>query len=90
MSRRASLFFSSVPRPECCLETGNSRIESIRVLAPTQSTIGSMITVFSYVDNVTIGIFADKNLVNNPQRVIDLVDEEIDDILRWAKEIKDS
>jgi hypothetical protein len=72
LSRKASVVISNVPGPKQRLFLCGKPISEMYFWVPQSGSIGLGISILTYVDEVLFGLAADRRLVPDPHRVLDL------------------
>jgi WS/DGAT C-terminal domain len=53
-------------------------VRAVLVWAPTSGHIGMSVSIFSYRDEVTVGLMVDAALIPDPESIIDQLERELD------------
>jgi WS/DGAT/MGAT family acyltransferase len=78
LSRKASVVISNVPGPKQRLYLCGKPISEMYFWVPQSGSIGLGVSILTYVDEVLFGLVADRKLVPDPHRVIDLFAAEFE------------
>jgi hypothetical protein len=77
-SAKATAVMTNVPGPPAPVYLAGAPVRTVLVWAPTSGHIGMSVSIFSYRDEVTIGLMVDANLVREPDRLIAGLENELD------------
>lgn len=77
LADKASLAMSNVPGPRKKLSLAGQTIEQILFWVPTCDPTALGLSIFSYADEITVGVVADAARVPDPQRLADAFGEEL-------------
>jgi len=80
-SRKGSAVVSNVPGPQAPLYMCGQRISEMYFWVPQTGTIGVGISILSYAGKVNFGMIADRNLVQDPGRVVEKFAPEFEKLL---------
>jgi WS/DGAT/MGAT family acyltransferase len=80
-SRKGSAVVSNVPGPQAPLYMCGQRVSEMYFWVPQSGTIGLGISILSYAGKVLFGLIADRNLVKEPQRIVDRFGPEFEKLL---------
>lgn len=82
---KATLLFSNVGGPKDKVFYAGVEFESLFSMSPNMARCGISVTSFSYIDKVTITIYADKNLMPYPKKFIECVENAIKKLMKPQK-----
>ncbi|ELT97406.1 hypothetical protein CAPTEDRAFT_205446 [Capitella teleta] len=85
IAKKCSMVLSNVPGPSEPLHLLGNKIEDIMFWPPCMANVGLGVSIFSYSGNVRIGVLSDKNLLTNPDL---LVQEFVKKVNELATELK--
>jgi diacylglycerol O-acyltransferase / wax synthase len=77
-SRKGTAVVSNVPGPTTPLHLCGQRISEMYFWVPQSGSMGIGVSVLTYAGRVHVGMIADRNLVPDPQRVVDLFAPEFE------------
>jgi diacylglycerol O-acyltransferase / wax synthase len=77
-SRKGTAVVSNVPGPKTPLYLCGQRITEMYFWVPQSGSMGIGVSVLTYAGRVHVGMIADRNLVPDPQRVVDLFAPELE------------
>jgi len=83
-SRKGSLVASNVPGPQTPLCICGQRISEMYFWVPQSGSIGVGVSILSYAGKVFFGLIADRACVAEPQRVVDRLGPEFEQLLLAA------
>ena len=83
-SRKGSLVASNVPGPQTSLCICGQRISEMYFWVPQSGSIGVGVSILSYAGKVFFGLIADRACVPEPQRVVDRLGAEFEQLLLAA------
>jgi WS/DGAT/MGAT family acyltransferase len=69
---------SNLPGPKRHVRIGGARMRNLVFWPPQAGGIGIGVSFFTYAGALSIGISADRNVLPNPQRVLDVMREELE------------
>jgi WS/DGAT/MGAT family acyltransferase len=70
-SQKATTVLTNVPGPQVPLFISGAEVQKIMFWVPQNGTIGMGISILSYNGSVEFGLIVDKNLVSDPENVIE-------------------
>ncbi|MFZ5569267.1 MAG: wax ester/triacylglycerol synthase family O-acyltransferase [Thermodesulfobacteriota bacterium] len=93
VARRTANFFankgtavlSNVHGPRQPVYFAGGKIRNMIFWVPRSGDISTGISILSYADEITVGISADTNLIAEPQRIVDAVRREIQELFELAR-----
>jgi WS/DGAT/MGAT family acyltransferase len=77
-SRKGTAVVSNVPGPQVPLYLCGQKISEMYFWVPQSGSMGIGVSVLTYAGQVHIGMIADRNLVSDPRRVVDLFAPEFE------------
>ena len=77
-SRKGTAVVSNVPGPQVPLYLCGQKISEMYFWVPQSGSMGIGVSVLTYAGQVYVGMIADRNLVPDPQRVVDLFAPEFE------------
>jgi diacylglycerol O-acyltransferase / wax synthase len=77
---KASAMTTNVPGPRVPVYLAGTRLRAVLVWAPVSGSVGMTVSIFSYHDNVTIGLLGDAGLVPDPQRIARRAEAELQEL----------
>jgi len=83
-SRKGSLVTSNVPGPQSPLYLCGQRISEMYFWVPQSGSMGVGVSILSYAGKVFIGMIADRELIADPQQVVDRFGPEFERLLLSA------
>jgi WS/DGAT/MGAT family acyltransferase len=81
-SSKGTAVMTNVPGPREPVYLAGVPVRAVLVWAPTSGSVGMSVSIFSYRGEVTIGLMVDAAVVSEPQRIIDALDPELDELRR--------
>jgi WS/DGAT/MGAT family acyltransferase len=81
---QANLTISNVPGPTEPLYYGRSRLESFYSVGPVLEGIGLNVTVWSYVDRLSVGVIACRDSMPDPWELVDAIQESFQGLVKAA------
>ncbi len=76
-SAKASAVMTNVPGPREVVYLAGTPVRAVLVWAPTSGSVGMSVSIFSYRDEVTIGLLVDAGLVADPQLIMRRTEQEL-------------
>lgn len=76
-SAKGSAVMTNVPGPREPVYMAGVPVRAVLVWAPTSGSVGMSVSIFSYRDEVTIGLMVDSAIVPEPQQIIDALEPEL-------------
>ena len=77
-SRKGTAVVSNVPGPKQSLYLCGQRISEMYFWVPQSGSMGVGVSVLTYAGRIHVGLVADRNLVPDPQRLVDLFAPEFE------------
>jgi hypothetical protein len=77
-SRKGTAVVSNVPGPKTPLYICGQRITEMYFWVPQSGSMGLGVSLLTYAGQVHVGMIADRNLVAEPQRAVDLFAPELE------------
>jgi len=74
---KASAVMTNVPGPREVVYLAGTPVRAVLVWAPTSGSVGMSVSIFSYRDEVTIGLLVDPGLVPDPQTIMRHSEQEL-------------
>jgi diacylglycerol O-acyltransferase len=74
---KASAVMTNVPGPREIVYLAGAPVRAVLVWAPTSGSIGMSVSIFSYREEVTIGLLADAGLIHDPQLIMRHTEQEL-------------
>eukprot|EP00002_Diphylleia_rotans_P002713 TRINITY_DN11727_c0_g1_i2.p1 TRINITY_DN11727_c0_g1~~TRINITY_DN11727_c0_g1_i2.p1 ORF type:complete len:533 (+),score=96.05 TRINITY_DN11727_c0_g1_i2:75-1673(+) len=81
-SQMATIIMSNVPGPTVPLYFAGHRIKQVIAWVPQSGTVGLGISIISYAGYFRIGFLADTGLVNDPQYIVNEIENEFDQLFK--------
>jgi diacylglycerol O-acyltransferase len=81
-SSKGTAVMTNVPGPPEPVYLAGVPVRAVLVWAPTSGSVGMSVSIFSYRGEVTIGLMVDAAVVSEPQRIIDALAPELDELRR--------
>jgi diacylglycerol O-acyltransferase / wax synthase len=81
-SARASCVVTNVPGPPEPVYLAGTSVAGVLVWAPTSGSVGMSVSIFSYAEEVTVGLLVDAGLVPDPESIIDALQDELEEVSR--------
>jgi diacylglycerol O-acyltransferase / wax synthase len=75
---KGTAVMTNVPGPREPVYVAGTPVRAVLVWAPTSGHIGMSVSIFSYRDEVTVGLMVDAALIPDPDRIIDQLERELD------------
>jgi diacylglycerol O-acyltransferase / wax synthase len=79
-SSKGTAVMTNVPGPREPVYLAGIPVRAVLVWAPTSGSVGMSVSIFSYRGEVTIGLMVDAAVVCEPQRIIDALGPELDEL----------
>jgi diacylglycerol O-acyltransferase / wax synthase len=79
---KASAMTTNVPGPREVVYMAGAPVRAVLVWAPVSGSVGMTVSIFSYHDQVTIGLLVDAGLVPNPQAIALHAERELAELAR--------
>ncbi len=86
VTKRIPLAFTNVPGPTIRMRCGGRDIDDARVVAAGLGEAGVVLTAFSYVGTLRVNLCVDTAKMNEPENLIRVFDEQLDELLEWIEE----
>lgn len=80
-SRKGTLVASNVPGPQASLYLCGQRIAEMYFWVPQSGSMGVGVSILSYAGKVFLGMIADRDLIADPQQVVDRLGPEFERLL---------
>lgn len=80
-SAKASMVLTNVPGPRTALRFGGHTLSRMLFWVPQSGDLGLGLSIFSYVDTVSIGVMADAIRVPDPERLVADIEDALTEIL---------
>ncbi|MGA2321223.1 MAG: wax ester/triacylglycerol synthase family O-acyltransferase [Solirubrobacteraceae bacterium] len=77
ITAKASAVMTNVPGPREVMYLAGRPVRAVLVWAPTSGSVGMSVSIFSYCEEVTIGLLVDAGLVAEPQAIIRRLEQEL-------------
>ena len=74
---KVTAVMTNVPGPKETISICGSPISTILVFAPTSGHIGMSLAIFSYRDEIVVGLVVDAALIHDPDAIVEQVESEI-------------
>jgi hypothetical protein len=81
---KATTLITNVPGPEHRVSLAGTPVHGMLVWAPRPGGMSMSVTIFSYNDEITVGLAADAGLIPDPDRILAGVEDELAEIERLA------
>ena len=75
---KGTAVMTNVPGPREPVYVAGTPVRAVLVWAPTSGHIGMSVSIFSYRDEVTVGLMVDAALIPDPEHIIDQLERELD------------
>lgn len=89
MNPVANLVISNVPGPRAPMYCAGSRVLAIYPVSTLADSLGLNITIFSYLDQLNIGLLADPKLVPNLDALGEAIRAELDVLVKQTETLED-
>jgi WS/DGAT/MGAT family acyltransferase len=76
-SGKGTAVITNVPGPQELVYLAGTPVRSVLVWAPTSGQIGMSVSIFSYRDEVTVGLMVDAALIPDPERIVCQLEQEL-------------
>jgi hypothetical protein len=76
-AKKSSLVLTNVPGPREPLHLGGVKIARVMFWVPQAARLGLGVSIFSYADQVTIGVIADAHVLPHPETMVSAIDDEM-------------
>jgi hypothetical protein len=76
-AKKSSLVLTNVPGPREVLHLGGVKIARVMFWVPQAARLGLGISIFSYANQVTIGVIADAHVLPHPETMVSAIDDEM-------------
>ena len=83
---KSSAVMTNVPGPRHAIYFAGERIETSMFWVPQSGRMGLGVSIFSYNDNVVLGIATDTGLVPDPEKINEYFEQEFVDLLAFAQQ----
>ncbi len=83
---KGTAVMTNVPGPHEPVYMAGTQVRSVLVWAPTSGHIGMSVSIFSYWNEVTIGLMVDAALIPDPDEIIEQVERELDVLAKLPAE----
>ena len=83
---KSSAVMTNVPGPRQAIYFAGERIETSMFWVPQSGRMGLGVSIFSYNDNVVLGIATDTGLVPDPEKINEYFEQEFVDLLAFAQQ----
>ena len=83
---KSSAVMTNVPGPRQAIYFSGERIETSMFWVPQSGRMGLGVSIFSYNDNVVLGIATDTGLVPDPEKINEYFEQEFVDLLAFAQQ----
>ncbi|KAI0567245.1 hypothetical protein FGB62_3g252 [Gracilaria domingensis] len=84
VTRSGSVVFTNVPGPRQAVSIGGIEVSGLHFFAPSDGHCGVVVGIHSYNGRICIGVYGDEGRISNPQRFVELLDEEIKALIRFG------
>jgi diacylglycerol O-acyltransferase / wax synthase len=74
---KGTAVMTNVPGPREPVYVAGTPVRAVLVWAPTSGHIGMSVSIFSYRNEVTVGLMVDAALIPDPDRIIDQLEREV-------------
>lgn len=81
-----TLLLTNVPGPRKKVSICGATVDDMYFFAPNDGSCGVSVSLLSYAGGVCLGVLADKSRVQYPERLIDLIQQNVERILGFAEE----
>ena len=78
---KGTAVMTNVPGPREAVYLAGTPIRTVLVWAPTSGHIGMSVSIFSYRDEVTIGLMVDAALIPEPDEIVGRLEQELDALM---------
>jgi len=83
-SAKGTAVMTNVPGPKQAVYLGGTPVRTVLVWAPTSGHIGMSVSIFSYRDEVTIGLMVDASLIPDPDQIVAGLEQELEALSKLA------
>lgn len=90
LGSKTSLVLTNVPGPPRPVYLAGTRVPELQYWVPQSGGVGLGVSILSYAGQVTLGVAADRGILDDPQRVVTAFRAELDDLLRRAEAVTPS
>ncbi|TCS41984.1 WS/DGAT domain-containing protein [Reinekea marinisedimentorum] len=80
-SSKGSMVMTNVPGPQFPLHLSGNEIDQIMFWVPQSGSIGIGVSILTYNNHVQFGLMTDKQIIPNPEKLIDFFTEEFESLL---------
>lgn len=80
-SSKGSMVMTNVPGPKFPLHLSGNEIDQIMFWVPQSGSIGIGVSILTYNNHVQFGLMTDKQIIPNPEQLIDFFTEEFESLL---------
>jgi len=84
LSEKATMVLTNVPGPQQALYLAGGEVKDMMFWVPQSGTIGMGVSILSYNGQVFFGLMTDRRLVNDPAKIIDRFQVELEKLLHLA------
>jgi len=81
LSNKATLVMSNVPGPRVRMKLCGVEMEEVLFWVPQSGNLGIGVSVFTYDNQIHFGVIADRNLMPEPQRVVDEFERQVQELV---------
>jgi len=81
LSNKATLVMSNVPGPRVPMKLCGVEMEEVLFWVPQSGNLGIGVSVFTYDNQIHFGVIADRNLMPEPQRVVDEFERQVQELV---------
>jgi WS/DGAT/MGAT family acyltransferase len=84
-SAKGSAVLTNVPGPRHPVSLAGTPVRGILAWAPKPSGVSMSVTIFSYDDEITVGLAVDAGLIPDPERILAGVEDELAELQRLTE-----
>jgi hypothetical protein len=77
-SAKGTAVMTNVPGPKKPVYLAGTPVRAVLVWAPTSGHIGMSVSIFSYREEVTVGLMVDAALIPDPGEIVRQIEQELD------------
>lgn len=81
-AEKISMVFTNVPGPKTPLVFQGKKVNRIVFFAPGFGALGNSLSIMTHCDNLKIGVASDVSQIAEPKKLIGIIEENIDRILK--------
>jgi hypothetical protein len=82
LANKCSIVFTNVPGTRIRQEFAGTHLTKSFFIVPALAKVGVGISIYTYLDVIKIGVFADTNILEHPKILIDIMQKHLDLLLK--------